>query len=93
MDNVIRWVDSIEEGETLYNDANEIFNGIAMNLRDWASNVKESYRLKSIEYNYKDQSTREKMKILGLTWSIVEDYSQCQLGIKKVCQCQWQNEK
>lgn len=69
VDNVITGVGTIKEGETLYKEAKEIFNSISMNLRDWASKVKEFYRLIPPE----DQSTREKMKILGVTWSLTED--------------------
>lgn len=42
---------------------------MSMNLRDWASIVKEFYRPVPPEV----QSTREKMKILGMTWSLTED--------------------
>eukprot|EP00105_Crassostrea_gigas_P032401 XP_011455393.1 PREDICTED: uncharacterized protein LOC105347859 [Crassostrea gigas] len=40
VDNVITGVDTLEEGETLYEEAKEIFNSMSMNLRDWALNVK-----------------------------------------------------
>lgn len=69
VDNVIKGVDTNEEGETLNKEAKEGFRSMFMNLRDWASNVKEFYRIVPPE----DQSTKEKMKILGLTWSLTED--------------------
>lgn len=76
VDNVITGVETLEEGETLYEEAKKIFNSMSMNLRDWASNVKEFYKLVPPE----DQSTREKMKILGVIWSLTEDVLSVPVG-------------
>ncbi|XP_062582984.1 uncharacterized protein LOC134244753 [Saccostrea cucullata] len=69
VDNVITGVDNIQEAEILYREAKEIFSSISMNLRDWASNAKDFYETIPDE----DQSAREKLKILGLTWNLMED--------------------
>lgn len=76
VDNVITGVDTFEEGETMYKEAKEIFHSMSMNLRDWVSNVKEFFRLVPPQ----DQSTREKMKILGVTWSLTEDVLSVPVG-------------
>ncbi|XP_056016952.1 uncharacterized protein LOC125656535 [Ostrea edulis] len=69
VDNVITGVDTVTDAEVLYKDSKEIFSAMSMNLRDWASNNKEFYN--SIPKS--DQSVREKMKILGLTWILTDD--------------------
>ncbi|XP_056016812.1 uncharacterized protein LOC130053511 [Ostrea edulis] len=68
VDNVITGVDTVTDAEVLYKDSKEIFSAVSMNLRDWASNNKKFYN--SIPKS--DQSVREKMKILGLTWILTE---------------------
>ncbi|CAG2192995.1 unnamed protein product [Mytilus edulis] len=69
VDNVITGVDSTENAVTLYKEAKQIFSDASMNLREWASNSQKF--LKCIPKE--DQANREKLKVLGLTWTIKDD--------------------
>ncbi|CAC5421232.1 unnamed protein product [Mytilus coruscus] len=69
VDNVITGVDSTENAVTLYEEAKQIFSAASMNLREWASNSQKV--LKCIPKE--DQANREKLKVLGLTWTIKDD--------------------
>ncbi|XP_063435905.1 uncharacterized protein LOC134716797 [Mytilus trossulus] len=69
VDNVITGVDSTENAVTLYKEAKQIFSDASMNLREWASNSQQF--LKCIPKE--DQANREKLKVLGLTWTIKDD--------------------
>ena len=62
VDNVITGTNSVHEAPGFYSGSKKIFEGAAMNLRDWTSNSKEV--LDKIPLY--DQANRSKMKILGL---------------------------
>ena len=69
VDNVITGTSSVHEALGFYSESKKIFEGAAMNLRDWTSNSKEV--LDKIPLY--DQANRSKMKILGLLWHLEED--------------------
>ncbi|CAG2200066.1 unnamed protein product [Mytilus edulis] len=69
VDNVITGVDSTENAVTLYKEAKQIFSDASMNLREWASNSQKFLECIPKE----DQANREKLKVLGLTWTIKDD--------------------
>ena len=69
VDNVITGVDNIIDAENLYKDSKHIFQAMSMNLRDWASNNQEFYNL----IPELDRSSREKVKVLGLMWTLSND--------------------
>lgn len=70
VDNVITGTKSIQEALELYNDSKKIFEGAAMNLRDWMSNSKEVLDMIPL---YDQAANKKFMKILGLWWSVEED--------------------
>ena len=69
VDYVITGTNSVHEALGFYSESKKIFEGAAMNLRDWTSNSKEV--LDKIPLY--DQANRSKMKILGLLWHVEED--------------------
>ena len=69
VDNVVTETNSVHEALGFYSESKKIFEGAAMNLRDWTSNNKEV--LDKIPLY--DQANRRKMKILGLLWHVEED--------------------
>ena len=69
VDNIITGTESVQEASEFYSDSKKIFEGAAMNLRDWMSNSKEV--LDKIPL-YDQAANRRKMKILGLLWSVEE---------------------
>ncbi|CAG2200102.1 unnamed protein product [Mytilus edulis] len=69
LDNVITGVDSTENAVTLYKEATQIFSDASMNLREWVSNSQKFLECIPKE----DQANREKLKVLGLTWTIKDD--------------------
>ena len=69
VNNVVTGTNSVHEALGFYSESKKIFEGAAMNLRDWTSNSKEV--LDKIPLY--DQATRRKMKILGLLWHVEED--------------------
>ena len=69
VNNVVTGTNSVHEALGFYSESKKIFEGAAMNSRDWTSNSKEV--LDKIPLY--DQATRRKMKILGLLWHVEED--------------------
>ncbi|CAG2200117.1 unnamed protein product [Mytilus edulis] len=69
VDNVITGVDSTENAVILYKEAKQIFSDASMKLREWASNSQQFSKCIPKE----DQVNREKLKVLGLTWTIKDD--------------------
>lgn len=69
VDNVITGTNSVHGALGFYSESKKIFEGAAMNLRDWTSNSKEV--LDKIPLY--DQANRSKMKILGLFWHVEKD--------------------
>ena len=69
VDNVVTGTNSVHEALGFYSESKKIFEGAAMNLRDWTSNSKEV--LDKIPLY--DQANRRKKKILGLLWHVEED--------------------
>ena len=70
VDNVITGTSSVQESISLYNVGKKLLNSAAMNLRDWMSNSEEVLH----EIPECDKANREGIKVLGLAWSVKEDY-------------------
>ena len=70
VDNVITGTKSVQEALKLYNESKKIFEGAAMNLRDWMSNSKEVLDKIPVHDQAANKNT---MKVLGLRWSLEED--------------------
>ena len=63
VDNVITGTKSVQEALKLYNESKKIFEGAAMNLRDWMSNSKEVLDKIPVHDQAANKNT---MKVLGL---------------------------
>ena len=70
IDNVITGTSSIQDAINLYNVGKKLFKTAAMNLRDWMSKSEEVLN----EIPECDKANRKCIKVLGLTWSVKEDY-------------------
>ena len=70
VDNVITGTSSVQDAINLYNVGKKLFKTAAMNLRDWMSNSEEVLN----EIPECDKANREGIKVLGLAWSVKEDY-------------------
>ena len=70
VDNVITGTSSVQDAINLYNVGKKLFKTAAMNLRDWMSNSEEVLN----EIPECDKANREGINVLGLTWSVKEDY-------------------
>ena len=70
VDNVITGTQTMSEAIEFYNVSKQLFKGAAMSLRDWMSNSEDV--LNQIPVH--DRANREKMKILGLTWTVKDDH-------------------
>ena len=69
VDNVITGVKTPEESLPFFSEAKKLFNGAAMNLRDWASNDRNF--INTIPEC--DRAGRKQMKVLGMLWDQEED--------------------
>ena len=69
VDNVTTGTQSCQEAVHLYNVSKQVFQGAAMNLRDWMTNSQEVLN----EMLTHDRANRENMNLLGLTWFVKED--------------------
>ena len=78
-DNVNSGMQTASEAIEFYNVSKQLFKGAAMNLHDWMSNREDV--LNQIPEH--DRANRERMKILGLTWTVHEDSlaMTCQIGM------------
>ena len=79
VDNMISGMQTASEAIEFYNVSKQLFKGAAMNLCDWVSNREDV--LNQIPEH--DRANRERMKILGLTWTVHEDSLAltCQIGM------------
>lgn len=69
VDNVISGTQTTHQAMELYSKSKELFIRASMNLRDWMSNSDKVMNQIPIY----DRANRERMKILGLTWTVKED--------------------
>ncbi|CAC5402676.1 unnamed protein product [Mytilus coruscus] len=69
VDNLLTGVNTNDELKELYTESINVFQEASMNLRDWCSN---SVQFMS-EIPKQDQANRERLKVLGITWTIKDD--------------------
>ena len=69
VDNVITGTQSEYQATEFYSESKQLFESASMNLRDWMSNSDEVLNQIPIY----DRANRQKMKILGLTWTVKQD--------------------
>ena len=69
VDNIITGVNTIEEAETLYNEAKSLFTAASMNLREWASNSQQFMEC----VPQCDQAANSEQKVLGIKWNLSSD--------------------
>lgn len=70
VDNLITGTQSVNQAKELYTVSKQLFKDASMNLRDWMSNSQEVLD----EIPVCDGAKGERMKILGLNWTVKEDY-------------------
>ncbi|VDI10963.1 Hypothetical predicted protein [Mytilus galloprovincialis] len=69
VDNLLTGVNTDDELKELYTESKSIFQEASMNLRNWCSNSAQFMS----NIPKQDQANRERMKVLGITWTIKDD--------------------
>ncbi|VDI44462.1 Hypothetical predicted protein [Mytilus galloprovincialis] len=69
VDNLLTGVNTNDELKELYTESKSIFQEASMNLRDWCSNSAQFMS----DIPKQDQANRERMKVLGINWTIKDD--------------------
>lgn len=77
MDNLVTGMPNLKEAVKLFEDTQNTFKELSMNIRDWMSNSQEL--MKIIPPHLKMKQT-DKCKVLGLTWNVKEDFLELKLN-------------
>ncbi len=69
VDNVITGTPDVPSAVRLYEESQEIFNGVSLNLREWSSNSQEF--LETIPPHHRAEGCI--FKVLGISWNTIND--------------------